>query len=163
MFRIKVQILYELQFGFRNNYTIINYRYSRMNQGCFRQTREEYIWTWLITLIILFFFNNFFDNEKRIPRHFWNGHWWSKMLTLLNQTYKQTMAFLFCFTLPYIFWHILVNNHTCYIFYVYFVYGWTLLCGLVWFYAYQCNICLPISANGLWEWLMILTLFARLT
>ncbi len=38
-----------------------------------------------------------------------------------------------------------------------------LLCGLVWFYAYQCYICLQISAHGLWEWLMILTLFALLT
>ncbi len=39
-----------------------------------------------------------------------------------------------------------------------------LLCGLVWFYAYKCHICLPISAaHGIWEWLMILTLFAQLT
>ncbi len=38
-----------------------------------------------------------------------------------------------------------------------------LLCVLVWFYAYKCYICLPISAHGLWERLMILTLFARLT
>ncbi len=36
-------------------------------------------------------------------------------------------------------------------------------CGLVWFYAYKCYICLPISAHGLWEWLMVLTLFAQLT
>ncbi len=35
------------------------------------------------------------------------------------------------------------------------------LCGLVWFYAYKCHICLPISA--LWEWWIILTLFAQLT
>ncbi len=33
----------------------------------------------------------------------------------------------------------------------------------VWFYSYKCYICLPISGHGLWEWLMILTLFARLT
>ncbi len=39
----------------------------------------------------------------------------------------------------------------------------TLLCALIWFYAYKCHICLPISAHGLWEWLMILTLFAQLT
>ncbi len=38
-----------------------------------------------------------------------------------------------------------------------------LLCGLVWFYAYKCYMCLLISAQRLWEWLMILTLFARLT
>ncbi len=38
-----------------------------------------------------------------------------------------------------------------------------LLCGLVWFYAYKCYICLPISAHVLWESLMILTLFAQLT
>ncbi len=38
-----------------------------------------------------------------------------------------------------------------------------LLSGLVWFYAYKCYICLPMSACGLWEWLMILTLFTQLT
>ncbi len=38
-----------------------------------------------------------------------------------------------------------------------------LLCGLVWFYAYKCYICLAISAHGIWEWLMILTLVAQLT
>ncbi len=38
-----------------------------------------------------------------------------------------------------------------------------LLSGLVWFYVYKCYICLPISAHGLWKWLMILTLFAQLT
>ncbi len=38
-----------------------------------------------------------------------------------------------------------------------------LLCGRVWFYAYKCHNCLPISAHGLWEWLMILTLFPQLT
>ncbi len=37
-----------------------------------------------------------------------------------------------------------------------------LLCGLVWFYSCKCHNCLPISAHGLWEWLMILTLFAQL-
>ncbi len=36
------------------------------------------------------------------------------------------------------------------------------VCGLVWFYAYKCHICLPISAYRLWEWLIILTLFAQL-
>ncbi len=36
-----------------------------------------------------------------------------------------------------------------------------LLCGLAWFYAYKCHICFPISAHGLWEWLMILALFAQ--
>ncbi len=38
-----------------------------------------------------------------------------------------------------------------------------LLCCLAWFYACIFHICLPISALGLWEWFMILTLFARLT
>ncbi len=38
-----------------------------------------------------------------------------------------------------------------------------LLYGLIWFYAYQCYICLPISANRLCEWLMILPLFGQLT
>ncbi len=34
---------------------------------------------------------------------------------------------------------------------------------LILFYAYKCYICLPMSALGLWEWLMILILFAQLT
>ncbi len=38
-----------------------------------------------------------------------------------------------------------------------------LLCGLAWFYACKCHTCLPISAHGLLEWFMILTLFAQLT
>ncbi len=38
-----------------------------------------------------------------------------------------------------------------------------LLCGLAWFYACKFHIGLPISAHGLWEWVMILILFAQLT
>ncbi len=38
-----------------------------------------------------------------------------------------------------------------------------LLCFLPWFYGDKCYICLTISAHGLWEWLMILALFAQLT
>ncbi len=53
--------------------------------------------------------------------------------------------------------HFLVCRHiTC-------DHGLILLCGMVWFYAYKCYICLPISAHGLREWLMILTLLAQLT
>ncbi len=43
------------------------------------------------------------------------------------------------------------------------VYCFILLYGLVWFDAWKCYICLPFSAHGLWEWLMILTLFAQIT
>ncbi len=31
-------------------------------------------------------------------------------------------------------------------------------CCPAWFYAYKFHICLPISAHGLWEWFIILTL-----
>ncbi len=34
---------------------------------------------------------------------------------------------------------------------------------LAWFYVCKFHICLPLSAHGLWESFMILTLFARLT
>ncbi len=38
-----------------------------------------------------------------------------------------------------------------------------LQCHLAWFYACKFHICQPISVHELWEWLMILTLFVRLT
>ncbi len=42
-------------------------------------------------------------------------------------------------------------------------YQFILLCCLTWFYACKFHICLPIAAHGLWEWFIILSLFAQLT